>query len=259
MNLRELELAKKELEELINNQNEYDSFNRITYKQMFKQIEVFVASYLDDRYIKQEIRTMNISLMNGSELAYREKYHELLRIIFQKVDAEIKKLTIPFSVDTQVKGSEGKSSPLNEEYKEKKNKVFIIHGHDGELKEKTARIIESQGIEVSILSETVKRGGTILENLIREINGCKAAVVLYSPDDKMGDSYQARPNVIFEHGFVISALGRENVIMISNSKDVDLKLHSDISGLLYIDAKNNFKYELLDELKDMGFEIDKNK
>lgn len=261
MNLRELELAKKELEELINNQNEYDSFNRITYKQMFKQIEVFVESYLDDRYIKQEIRTMNISLMNGSELAYREKYHELLRIIFQKVDAEIKKLTIPFSVDTQVKGNEGKSSPLNEEYKEKKNKVFIIHGHDGGFKHEVASLIQKQGIEVSILSEVSNKGRTIIEKFTDEINTCKAAVVLYTADDLLSNgNYQARPNVIFEHGYAMAILGKEKVIMLKENGENEIDLHSDIQGVLYNNTSDNgWKYEILKELRDAGFNLDINK
>lgn len=33
------------------------------------------------------------------------------------------------------------------------NKVFVVHGHDGELKEKVARRLEQQDIEAIILSE----------------------------------------------------------------------------------------------------------
>lgn len=259
MNLRELEMASKEFESLIKHQNEYNSFNTMTYKQMFKQIEVFVESYLDDKYIKQQIRTMNVTLMNGSELAYKEKRQELINIIIQKVDAEIKKLTIPSSIDVQSNRYHVETDQPIKETKEKENKVFIIHGHDGELKEKVARVIEKQGIEAVILSEGSRRGKLILEKFFDEISKCKAAVVLYSPDDKTGETYQARPNVIFEHGYAIAALGRENVIMINNSREEELSLHSDINGLLYIDAKTEFKYELLRELKDIGFDIDMNK
>ena len=47
------------------------------------------------------------------------------------------------------------------------NKVFIVHGHDGELKEKVARRLEQQGIEAIILSEQANRGKTIIEKLIK--------------------------------------------------------------------------------------------
>lgn len=43
------------------------------------------------------------------------------------------------------------------------NKVFIVHGHDSELKEKVARRLEQQGIEAIILSEQANRGRTIIE------------------------------------------------------------------------------------------------
>ena len=42
-------------------------------------------------------------------------------------------------------------------------KVFIVHGHDGELKQAVARIIEKQGIEAIILSEQANKGRTIIE------------------------------------------------------------------------------------------------
>lgn len=240
MDLKKLELAKEKLNGL--------SMNSIykNDKHVKNSLDYIINELLDSEYLREKFRTADYTTLSIGMV--KNNLSDVYFLTHKWLDDQIELMEI------QETKQDDKKSSLKKE-----NKVFIIHGHDGELKEKTARIIESQGIEVSILSETVKRGGTILENLIREINGCKAAVVLYSPDDKMGDSYQARPNVIFEHGFAISALGRENVIMISNSKDVNLTLHSDISGLLYIDAKNNFKYELLDELKDMGFEIDKNK
>ena len=45
------------------------------------------------------------------------------------------------------------------------SKVFIVHGHDGELKQSVARIIEKQNIEAVILSEQVNKGKTIIEKL----------------------------------------------------------------------------------------------
>ena len=45
------------------------------------------------------------------------------------------------------------------------NKVFIVHGHDGELKHAVARLVEKQGLEAIILSEQVNKGKTISEAL----------------------------------------------------------------------------------------------
>lgn len=43
------------------------------------------------------------------------------------------------------------------------DKIFIVHGHNGELKQSVARIIEKQGIEAIILSEQANQGRTIIE------------------------------------------------------------------------------------------------
>lgn len=43
------------------------------------------------------------------------------------------------------------------------DRIFIVHGHDGELKQSVARIIEKQGIEAIILSEKANLGRTIIE------------------------------------------------------------------------------------------------
>ena len=43
------------------------------------------------------------------------------------------------------------------------NKVFIVHGHDGELKHAVARLIEKQGLDAIILSEQANKGKTIIE------------------------------------------------------------------------------------------------
>lgn len=62
------------------------------------------------------------------------------------------------------------------------NKVFIVHGHDGELKEKVARRLEQQGIEAIILSEQVNRGRTIIEKL-EAYSDVNVAIILFTQDD----------------------------------------------------------------------------
>lgn len=101
------------------------------------------------------------------------------------------------------------------------NKVFIVHGHDGELKEKVARRLEQQGIEAIILSEQANRGRTIIEK-IEAYSDVHVAIALFTQDDigavkeeKGNEKYRARQNVVFEAGYFMGYLGRENVIMLS--------------------------------------------
>lgn len=137
------------------------------------------------------------------------------------------------------------------------NKVFIVHGHDGELKEAVARLIEKQNIKAVILSEQANRGHTIIEK-IEENSDAQAAICLFTGDDmgKANDEEdlkkRAHQNVIFEAGYFMGKLSRENVILIA---DTNVEMPSDLHGVIYTD-KNNWKVAVLKELKEMGFNID---
>lgn len=141
------------------------------------------------------------------------------------------------------------------------NKVFIVHGHDGELKAKVARRLEQQGIEAIILSEQVNRGRTIIEKL-EAYSDVHVAIVLFTQDDlgcakeeKGTEKYRARQNVIFEAGYFMGYLGRENIIMIA---DKSVEIPGDLSGMVYT-TKDNWEFEMLKELNAAGMKIDMNK
>ncbi len=95
------------------------------------------------------------------------------------------------------------------------SKVFIVHGHDGELKQSVARIIEKQGIDAVILSEQANQGKTIIEEF-ENYSDVGGAVCLFTADDiakaKNGttEKYRARQNVVFETGYFIGKLGRDH-------------------------------------------------
>lgn len=141
------------------------------------------------------------------------------------------------------------------------NKVFIVHGHDGELKEKVARRLEQQGIEAIILSEQVNRGKTIIEKL-EAYSDVHVAIALFTQDDigaakeeKGNKKYRARQNVVFEAGYFMGYLGRENIIMIT---DENVEIPGDLSGMVY-STKDNWEFEMLKELNAAGMKIDMNK
>ncbi|EOS20539.1 hypothetical protein C804_06293 [Lachnospiraceae bacterium A4] len=140
------------------------------------------------------------------------------------------------------------------------SKVFIVHGHDGELKESIARLIERQGIKAIILNEQTNRGATIIEKFERN-SEVAAAICLFTKDDMgkaMNDTdYQARArqNVVFEAGYFMGKLGRKHVIMIA---DEDIEIPSDLQGVVYTNS-SYWQVEVLKELKEIGFCIDMNK
>ena len=138
--------------------------------------------------------------------------------------------------------------------------VFIVHGHNEAIKQSVARLVEKQGINAVILHEQPNQGATIIEKF--ELNsGVGAAICLFSADDlghskeSSDNNWRARQNVVFETGYFMGKLGRNHVIVVA---DRGVEIPSDMQGIVYTDS-NVWEYELLKELKAMGYGIDMNK
>lgn len=138
--------------------------------------------------------------------------------------------------------------------------VFIVHGHDGELKNEVALLLEKQKINGIVLSEQVNAGRTIIEKFEDNSDKCNAAIILMTADDEgksLSDSdfsKRARQNVIFEAGYFMGMLGRDKVIIIVES---GVEIPSDLQGVVYTD-KSNWKFQVLAELKNIGYTVDAN-
>lgn len=139
-------------------------------------------------------------------------------------------------------------------------KIFIVHGHDGELKHSVARLVEKQGIEAVILSEQANQGRTIIEKF--EANSdVGGAICLFTADDvgkakdAASESSRARQNVVLETGYFMGKLGRDHVVILADS---GIEIPSDLSGVVYTNT-TNWEVSLLKDLKAMGYEVDFNK
>lgn len=143
-------------------------------------------------------------------------------------------------------------------------RVFIVHGHDESAQNKAARFVEKLGFEAIILHEKASSGRTIIEK-IEHYSDVGFAIVLYTADD-VGNvkseaenlNVRARQNVVFEHGYLIGRLGRENVSALVDGK---LELPNDISGVVYIplDEGSAWQLRLAKEMKQSDYDIDMNK
>lgn len=141
--------------------------------------------------------------------------------------------------------------------------VFIVHGHNNEIKVNVARILEKLGLNPIILHEQPNAGKTIIEKFEKH-SDVGFAIILLTDDDlgkaknNENSNPRARQNVILEMGYFIGKLGRERVCPLY-IKDVELP--SDINGLLYteIDHGESWKIKIAKELKAAGYEIDVNK
>jgi predicted nucleotide-binding protein len=147
-------------------------------------------------------------------------------------------------------------------------RVFIIHGHDGELKNELARLLQRLEFEPVILHERPDRGQTIIAKLTGEMSDVGFAFVLLTPDDvgavaaKKDDlNLRARQNVIFEHGLFVGSLTPARVCAIRRG---DVETPSDLQGVLYKSISegggiSSIALEIVNELKSAGYVIDANK
>ena len=139
-------------------------------------------------------------------------------------------------------------------------KIFIVHGHDGELKQSVARIIEKQGLKAIILSEQANKGRTIIEKF-EDYSDVGGAICLFTADDygraknDTTDNIRARQNVVLETGYFMGKLGRENVVLLA---DKGIEMPSDLSGVVYTDT-TSWQFDLLKELSAIGYKVDLNK
>jgi len=147
------------------------------------------------------------------------------------------------------------------------NKIFIVHGHDEEIKQAVARTVEKIDLKPIILHDQPNKGRTIIEKF-EDYADVNFAIVLLSPDDiayikdkpPEDKEFRARQNVIFELGFFVGKLGREHVFILYREEH-NFKFPSDYSGICYIpyDNKGHWRLNLIGELQSCGYNVDANK
>ncbi|MNE60218.1 putative nucleotide-binding protein containing TIR-like domain protein [compost metagenome] len=140
-------------------------------------------------------------------------------------------------------------------FRTERKKVFIVHGHDGQLKYEVARLVDELGFESIIFHEQPNNGRAIFQKLTELTATVDYAVVLYTACDtgkSVGASQErprARQNVVFEHGYLLARLGTNKVAAI---KEAEVEKPSDLDGFLYISVDDNWKYQLSRELKSLS-------
>jgi predicted nucleotide-binding protein len=141
-------------------------------------------------------------------------------------------------------------------------RVFVVHGHDTEMKEAVARFIERLNLEAVILGEQASGGDTIIEKFERCVD-VAFAIILLSGDDVGAPASEAehlkpraRQNAILELGYFLGILGRQRVCPLVRGR---IDLPSDMHGVVYVPFDGDgWKIQLVKELKQAGFSIDAN-
>jgi|SRR5665648_2036 len=147
------------------------------------------------------------------------------------------------------------------------NKIFIVHGHDEEMKQAVARAVEKIDLKPIILHEQPNKGRTIIKKF-EDYSDVNFAIVLLSPDDiaypkdksPKDKEFRARQNVIFELGFFVGKLGREHVFILYREEH-NFEFPTDYSGICYTpyNNKGQWRFDLIGELNSCGYNVDANK
>ncbi len=139
--------------------------------------------------------------------------------------------------------------------------IFIVHGHDGELKYKIKDLLNRLGLNPIILHEQTNTSKTIIEKIEKYGSEAQAAIILFTPDDigkaksKEESKSRGRQNVVFEAGYFMGLLGRDKTILVVSDNSIELP--GDLSGVVY--SETSSELSIAKELKGMGFGIDLNK
>lgn len=220
-------------------------------KEMVKRFIIGSSYFSSHAYVK--IEDPNTSSPEG--IVLNDKY---TTNITRRIIKESKSLLQEATPKPKVPVSNNPKVPVD------KSKVFIVHGHDEVARLAVARFIERIGLEAIILHEQASSGNTIIEK-IKANSNVGFGIVLYTPCD-LGASQEkkdelkprARQNVVFEHGYLIGKIGRENVCALVKG---DIEKPNDISGVVYVemDKGDGWKLTVAKEMKERGYKVDLNK
>src|SRR5579859_1723306 len=144
----------------------WDDFNSELLKQSFNK---------PDNEYREQYDNVNRKFIYVSK-SPAEELQEFIEDVKNKVN-NLKQLVAKISlIKSEIKETTISISESNT------NKVFIVHGHNNEVKVNVARTIEKLGLEAIILHEQPNTGKTIIEKF-EQHSDVSFAVVLLTDDD----------------------------------------------------------------------------
>ena len=230
--------------------------------ELYSRVSVIVEKFFDSKVkyinelyaIRYLLKGINCSAIEpDKEIRWQEGKEKLESLIN----------TLVYDVNISKKLTEGKIISASDN-QSKCSKVFIVHGHDDGAVDKVAIFVSKLGFEAIILHEQSSSGDTIIEKIIR-YSDVGFGIVLYTECDIGGVKAdpqtlnpRARQNVVFEHGFLIGKIGRENVVALVKG---NVEKPNDISGVVYIplDESDGWKVSLVKEMIASGCNVDMSK
>lgn len=188
------------------------------------------------------------SLIDGIGIYEEEKVQGIIKLMIENYEINNMNNDIP---------ENSKSYQSLNKKDNKEGKIFIVHGHDGELKYNVSNWLHEIGLSPIILHERANGGVTSIIQKIKENSDVDCAIILMTADDEgkainePNYKKRARQNVVLEAGYFIGKLGAERVIIL---RDEEIETPGDLGGCIYIiaDRYDGWRDKVKKEFKTMG-------
>lgn len=222
----------------------------------------------DDDFVKEWDSCLRKPYLNN--VSDKDWYSKEINKALSKLDSFIQRIGFRFKEKADKSGILSRTvNSMNET-----NKIFIVHGHNEEMKQVVARVVTRLGLEPIILHEQANEGKTIIDKFEANAENTFFAIILLSGDDLAASvselegledeeirsklEKRARQNVVFEMGYFAGKLGRSHMFYLLQN---GVSKPGDLDGLVYtpFDApEGTWKFELAKELKVCGYNVDAN-
>lgn len=213
----------------------------------------------NNEYHRDFVQACSMLGIYTNDTDWLAKYKEDITSGLTQLEAFIQKLEwIPQSPNIS---SQSKKEAVDG--KANKN-VFIVHGRDEKVRLEVEDFVKVIGYKPIVLAKEANVGKTIIEKIESNSEDVCYAIVIYTACDEGRLKGQtdlnprARQNVVFEHGFMCSKLGRSRVTALLEQ---GVEQPGDLAGVVYVqlDSDGAWKLRVVREMKAVGLEVDANK
>jgi len=131
------------------------------------------------------------------------------------------------------------------------NKIFIVYANDIGMKDEVSMFLSKMGVSTIMLKESADSGVSLIDELEKHDN-VHYAIVMLNPD-----ASGISENTVYELGLIVGRLGRNRVCGLVKEY---IGILANYSGISYVpvDPAGAWKFLLIKQLKDAGFNIDAN-
>lgn len=219
------------------------------------QIRVFKTEYNIDRMIeiiKSNIPRNIVMGVSRSDVLARTQYSmEITRSILK--DAQKQSMQKNHKNDSELEVVV--SQTIN------KRNIFIVHGHNETIRIAVEAFVRSIGYEPIVLFKEPNKGQTIIEKIESNAEAVCYAIVLYTACDEgkakeeIDYKPRARQNVVFEHGYMCSKLGRDHVVALTEK---GVEQPGDLNGVVYVefDEVGAWQVKIAKEMQAIGLNVE---